>query len=300
MMYPEKILVSQLFSEQYTLIIKSDLAAVNAVMQSVTRLRWNIQFLSINEEELEFRLILLEQELLEANNPLIKEVASLTSAFSKLYNELHIICNHKGVIKNILNIKAILGKWQLVKAELQEIADGTPEIKNIILLNDSIFQNEKNLVDTVQKSEFFLLYFNHIFDVVLPSKKTKIILPNFFNTANVDWTKNITTKQTSIDNIIDIQFETTPSFLQANYNELAYAQFKDKIDIKNLTPTLLETGNYTINTKTGKVLEAYVKRKETTNNELLFSKLEYHFFSDEVERNPSFKSNIKNTELINN
>jgi hypothetical protein len=300
MTYLNKILVRQLFSEQYTLIIKSDLAAVNAVMQSITRLRWNIQFLSTTEEELEFRLILLEQELLEANNPLIKEVASLTSTFSKLYNELHIKSNHKGVISSILNAKAILSKWQIVKAELQEIANGTPEIKNIILLNDSIFQNEKNLIDTVQKSEFFLLYFNHIFDVVLPSKKTKIILPNFFNTANVDWTKNITAKQSPVENISDVHFETTPTLLQANYNELAYTQFKNNIDIKTLTPNLLETGNYTINTKLGKVLEAYIKRSETTNNELLFCKLEYHFFSDEIERDPSLKQNTKNTKLVNN
>ncbi len=278
-MVQTKIRIQDTFSEQYTLEITSSMMAVNAIMNSLTRVRWDLNIITVKEDFVELRLILLEHVLVEANNPLIKEIARLTSTFSRMYNELHLVIDHAGTIMEVVNMPSILAKWQAVKAELSEIAKNAPEVKDIIILNDSIFTNRENLIGYLQKSEFFLLYFNSIFNNRLPFDNIKFIMPNFLNTANLNWQKKITAESQD-KNIAALLVSARPVFVQSDFNERAYSQFKNSLDIKKLTPVLSEEGTYLIDTANGKVLEAFLKREEIVDEKQLFSRLEYKFISD--------------------
>ena len=278
-MFPSKIRIQENFSEQYTLEITSNMMAVNAIMKSLTRIRWDLNIIKVKEDFVELRLILLEHTLVEANNPLIKEIARLTSTFSRMYNELHLVIDHGGTILEILNMPAILAKWQLIKTELSEIAKSTPEIKDIIVLNDSIFTNHENLIGYLQKSEFFLLYFHSIFNNRLPYDNIKFIMPNFLNTSNINWQRKIAVVSMN-NNAATLQISSRPIFMQSDFNERAYSQFKNSLDINKLTPSIAETGNFLIDISKGKVLEATLKREEVADEKLLYSMLEYKFISD--------------------
>jgi hypothetical protein len=285
-MYPLQIKINKPFSEQYTLDIYSDLMAVDAKMNSQTQIRWDLNVIKVEESFIEMRLVLLDHVLLKANNPLIKEISKLTSTFSRMYNELHLVIDHKGNILEVLNLSSILAKWGQTKFELSEIANGAPEIKDIIILNDSIFLNKNNLITNLQKSEFFMLYFNSIFGNKLPYHNVNFIMPNFLNTANLNWEKKITCKETK-SNMADLEIITTPLFVQKDYNERAYSQFKNKMDIKKIIPSLLETGSYAIDIDSGKVFEATLKREEVADEQNLYSKLEYKFMSDSRLKDPN-------------
>lgn len=292
-MLNKRILIKEPFNEQYTLQIDSNMMAVNAIMRSKTQIRWDFTVIEVRQETLELRLILLDQALLESNNPLIKEVANLTRTFARMYNELHLITDHKGNIKQILNRSAILSKWQQTKAELGAIAENTPEIKNVVLLNDNTFQDEKKLIDTLQKSEFFMLYFNSFFGDILPYYDPGFIMPNFLNTANLRWVKEVKLKEGPQRNeFINLSLESRPIQMPADFNERAYIQFKDRLDIKKLKPELLETGEYSIELATGRVWESKLKRKEIADSIQLYSFVDYHFISDKAKQKAALQPNL--------
>jgi hypothetical protein len=294
-MNPLLIKINRPFSEQYTLDIYSDLMAVDAKMDSHTQIRWDFNVIKVEENFVEIRLILLDQILLKANNPLIKEIARLTSTFSRMYNELHLIIDHKGNILEVINMSSILAKWNQTKIELSKIAESTPEIKDIIILNDSIFLDKENLKGYIQRSEFFMLYFNSIFGNKLPYDNANTIMPNFLNTANVNWQKKIIAAEIR-KTIAEVELKTTPFFAQKDFNERAYSQFKNKMDISKIIPSLKETGNYKIDIDSGKVIEAVLKREEVADKEILYTKLEYRFVSDSMLK-IMVKNNVEKTAM---
>src|SRR5690606_37439971 len=118
------------------------------------------------------------------------EIAALTQAMSRMYNELHLTVNGNGKIKDILNRDIILSKWRQTRTEMEKIAENNPDLKNVIVLNDDIFNNKEKLIQVIQISEFFLMYFNKVYGHGVP-ETFKETSPNFFNTANVNWAYKI-------------------------------------------------------------------------------------------------------------
>lgn len=274
------------FSEQYTLFIDSDIKGVNVHMTSTSQLRWDFSVLKATNEEAEIRLILLDHILLEANNPLIKEIANLTKAFSRLYNELHLKIDGNGKIIEVINIDLILSKWRQTKNEMEEIAKNNPDIKNAIILNDNLFKDPQKLKEGIQNSEFFLMYFNKIFGKNIPSSYSNIAL-NFFNSANVDWKyhlKNISNPLLS-DNEVIIDLIGEPSLLSLEsigFKNRAYIQFANQIDLKKLNPVLQERGKYRVDQNTGRIVESSIVREEIADEDHLYTKMKYTFYSEEI------------------
>ncbi|WP_312076428.1 hypothetical protein [Chryseobacterium sp.] len=280
----ERFEIKKLFSEQYTLIIDSDIKAVNVHMTSSSQMRWDFSILNISEEYCEIKLILLDHILLESNNPLIKEVASLTNAFSRLYNELQLRVDHQGKILEILNMHVITSKWKQTKQEMENIAANNPEIKNAIILNDNVFGNKNKLVENIQSSEFFLLFFNKVYGKKIPGRFSENSL-NIFNSANVNWSYHLSLAHNpllSSDEII-IESSAEPSILlNIGFYNRAYIQFANQIDIKKLDTSLIEKGIYRIEKSTGRIIEASLSREEIAHPEDLYAKLKYTFYSDEI------------------
>lgn len=280
-----RIDIKKPFREQYTVFIDSDLMAINAVMKGKTQLRWDFEVVSIlPEETLEIRLLLLEQNILEANNPLVREVAAFTSTLASVYNELHLITDRKGKILKILNKDILVSKWKLIKNELVKIASHTPDIQNVVTINDNLFQDDGNLINSLQQSEFFLLYFNAIFGKLLPYSLSNYKMPNFLNTAVLPWDKKITFEgiDTATGNL-KIEVKSTPDFPFFNsFKETAYGQFKDKIDLAKIVPQLSEEGKYLVEEKTGRVLLSEIKREEMVAPGQLYTKVKYTFMCAEA------------------
>jgi hypothetical protein len=282
------------FSEQYTLIIDSDIKAVNVHMISRSQLRWDVSVLKVEEDFVEVKIILLDHILLEANNPLIKEIAALTNAFSRLYNELYLKINPEGKILEVLNMDIIKSKWRQTKAEMEKIAENNPDIKNAIVLNDNIFENQSKLIEGIQNNEFFLMYFNKIYGKKVPSNFKDNAL-NFFNSANVHWSfnlKNISNPLLSSDEMI-VELSGEPSvLLNIGFYNRAYVQFANQIDTSKLQTSLNEKGVYRVEEPTGRMIEASLTREEIADPENLYTKLKYTFYSDEI-----FKYKMSNEHL---
>ncbi|AZA53657.1 hypothetical protein [Chryseobacterium sp. G0201] len=276
--------IKEKFSEQYTLIIDSDIKAVNVHMTSRSQLRWDFSVLKVEEDFVEVKIIMLDHILLEANNPLIKEIAALTNAFSRLYNELHLRINNDGKAIQVLNMDIIRSKWSQTKAEMEKIAENNPDIKNAIVLNDNIFQNQEKLIEGIQNNEFFLMYFNKIYGRKVPSGFKDNAL-NFFNSANVHWSfnlKNSTNPLLSSDEMI-VELSGEPSILlNIGFYNRAYVQFANQIDTSKLQTSLNEDGIYRFDEITGRMIEASLTREEIADPENLYTKLKYTFYSDEI------------------
>lgn len=272
------------FSEQYTLIIDSDIKAVNVHMTSKSQLRWDFSVLKVEDDFVEVKIIQLDHILLESNNPLIKEIAALTNAFSRLYNELYLKINAEGKVTEVLNMDIIRSKWQYTKAEMESITENNPDIKNAIVLNDNIFQNPLKLMEGIQNNEFFLMFFNKIYGRKIPGNYKENAL-NVFNSANVYWSfnlKNISNPLLSSDEMI-IELSGEPSvLLNTGFYNRAYVQFANQIDIRKLDTSLSEKGIFRVDQTTGRMIEASLSREEIADHENLYNRLKYTFYSDEI------------------
>ena len=299
----KQLLIKQSYTEDYTLIIDSDMMAVNAKMQSKTQIRWNLNILKVSDTEVELKLILLDHILLESNNPLIKEIANLTKAFSRLYNELHLKIDQQGKILDVLNMDIILSKWKQTKAEMEKIAEHTPDIKNAIILHDSIFQDKAKLTQGIQASEFFMLHFNYVYGNDLPYDTKDISKPNFFNSANVQWSCFVNPMQELPTDAVSVSvnIDMSPFMpLGIGFYNRAYSQFANQIDITKLNTRLKETGTYKINPQTGKLLEARLYREEVADEKQLFTKIKYTLMSEPVYKEFIKDKTTQNTDATRN
>ncbi|PUV24400.1 hypothetical protein [Sphingobacterium athyrii] len=273
------------FSEQYTLFIDADIKGVNVDMRSRSQMRWNLNVINVQDDVIEIKLYLLDHILLEANNPLIKEIAQLTQAMSRMYNELHLTVDLEGKIRDILNREIILSKWRQTRGEMEKIAESNPEMKNVIVLNDDIFNNRSKLIQVIQISEFFLLYFNKVYGRTVPAS-FKETSPNFFNTANVNWgykIKNLDNPLlTSNETIIELTGEPATGLGGIGFYNRAYGQFANLIDISKLDTSLSEKGIYRFDKESGRLIEASLDRVEIADPEKLYNKMRYTFYSDEI------------------
>lgn len=271
------------FSEQYTMYIDTDLYGVNVKMESKTKLRWDFTVISISEEEIEVKLLLLDHVLLYTDNPIVKETATMTQVFSRMYNELHLIIDQSGTIRKILNLHVVRDKWKDVKKEMLAIAERTPDIKNAIQLHDSIFNDESRLIQGIQYGEFFMIYFNKFFNKNLP-KAEVLTGTNWFNTANVTWryTYEITRDYSNSDNNIILEVKGFPSeVLGAGFYQRAYFQFSQMKDIGKLTTELNESAKYEIEEETGRLIQARIYRNEIADSDL-YMKLTYTLMCEQI------------------
>ncbi|WP_124533514.1 hypothetical protein [Chryseobacterium sp. KBW03] len=287
------------FSEQYTMYIDTDLYGVNVKMESKTKLRWDFTVVSVNEGEIEVKLLLLDHILLHTDNPIVKETATMTQVFSRMYNELHLIIDQAGVIKKILNLHVVLDKWKDVKKEMVAIAERTPDIKNAIQLHDSIFNDESRLIQGIQYGEFFMIYFNKFFEKNLP--KSEILTgTNWFKTANVTWRYmyEIIRDYSNSDRNIILQVKGIPSVvLGAGFYQRAYLQFSQMKDIGKLTTELDETGKYEIEEETGRLIQAKIYRNEIADDDL-YMKMTYTLVCEEILKEKLLKEQELDTKQI--
>ncbi len=279
------IKIATAFYARYTLIVESDMMAVNVTMKSKVQIRWDFRVINLTDEAVEVELLLLDNILLESNNPLIKEIAGISQIFGRMFSELHLLIDHKGKIISVLNTEFIKNKWVQTKKEMLAIADANDEIKKVINLNDALFQNEEKLKASIQGSEFFIIYFNEVYNNNLPFAKSNIQKNNFFNTITIPWEhvvkveKGFDTEKSSAT--IMVQLKSLPAYKLDNaFYEKAYSQFAEQIDITKLKTELKEEGTYIIESSTGKLLEAVLQRNEIADAEKLFTKITYTLIAD--------------------
>jgi hypothetical protein len=273
------------FFARYTLLVESDMKAVNVVMTSKVQIRWDFRVVAVEENFVEIELLMLDNILLESNNPLIKEIAGISQIFGRMYNELHLITDHKGKILKVLNMGLIKSKWAQTKTDMQAIAENNAELKSVISLNDALFTNEEKLRAGIQGSEFFMVYFSEVYSNKLPFARNDIEKNNFFNTIKMPWDYNVQIQNNKqLENagptVIAEVIATPANKLKSDFYQQAYAQFAGQIDITTLHTNMSEVGTYIIEKETGKLLEALLQRNEIADTQKLFTKMTYTLLAD--------------------
>ncbi|OCA73867.1 hypothetical protein [Chryseobacterium arthrosphaerae] len=279
-MLHHKIIISQPFNEQYELVIETNSKLIDNHMTSRTIMRYDFTVIRCNENEIECRLILLDLFLDQSNNDLVKEIAQVTAAFNRMFNELHLKLSQKGEILQVLNMDLVLSKWQQTKAEMTAALSNNDELRKLIAVNDSLFTNKEKLAHTIQNSEFLHMYFGQVFNIELPKTK-RITGANILNTANLEWDMNISEQAGGHPDDIHILVNTYPVRpLSEGYLNAAYGQFKDRIDLDLLNFTMFQKEERYIDRNTGKLKQAIVEKVEEIGHEQLYQKFSYQMISD--------------------
>lgn len=278
------ILIRRPFQEQYTITIESEVNGVDIFVTSTVQLRYDFNVLKVEDNRIEVRLIQLDNILLEANNPMVREVAQISQVFGRMYSELHLVLDDKGSVLQVLNNELILSKWAQTKAEMEKHIAENDDLKNAISLNDAIFNSPDKVKIAVQANEFLRLYFGQVYGTVLPLK-TNFKGTNIFNTVNMDWTLSVNSSVPLPPlnglNSLTVTTKATPSItLNSKFYEEAYNQFATKIDIKSLKTVLLQEETRIIDYQTGRIQEAEAIKIEIADEKKLYNKLKYILKSD--------------------
>ncbi len=279
-MLHHKIIISQPFNEQYELVIETNSKLIDNHMTSRTIMRYDFTVIRCNENEIECRLILLDLFLDQSNNDLVKEIAQVTAAFNRMFNELHLKLSQKGEILQVLNMDLVLSKWQQTKTEMTAALSNNDELRKLIAVNDSLFTNKEKLAQTIQNSEFLHMYFGQVFNIELPKTK-RLTGANILNTANLEWDMNISEQNGNNPNDIHILVNTYPVRpLSEGYLNAAYGQFKDRIDLDLLNFTMFQKEERYIDRNTGKLKQSIVEKVEEIGHEQVYQKFSYQMISD--------------------
>lgn len=297
-----KIQIRQPFHDQYDLTIEMESKMINSHLTSQTKLRHDFNVISCNEEEIECRLVLLDIFLEKSNNDLIKEVAQLTAAFNRMFNELHLKISQKGKVLDILNLDIILSKWNQTKEEMKIAVANNDELKKLIALNDSLFTNPEKLKSAVQANEFLSIFFGQYFDQPIPNSKKTILGKNLFSTANIDWKYEFSSSPTLHSKVAEVSIGTKAvpsSTFSFGFNNAAYSQFKESLDINKLSPQLSEIAEHKIFYPSGQVLEARIKKLEIAHEKELYMKLDYSLISGTSKKSLKEKTILqKNSQSV--
>lgn len=283
MINDKRIKIRQPFRDQYTLSIDAEVNAIESTILSTVEIRYDFQVLSIKEDFVEVRLLVLESKVVKANNPMVKEVAQVSQVFGRMYNELHLQIAPSGKVLKVLNTDFILSKWAETKAEIQKHISGNAELEQAITLHDEIFNNADKVMIAVQANEFFAMYFGHVYDTDLPAAK-KIFGTNIFNTANLEWnlksecnsTLPVQGKETLIVNT-----KAYPQLpLSDGFCNAAYHQFKDKIKIDPVQIKMIQDEERLVEYESGRLRRSDVSKMEEVNPEKLYHKFKFTMVSD--------------------
>ncbi|KLT63712.1 hypothetical protein [Pedobacter sp. BMA] len=283
MLDDSKVRVKSPFNDQYTIIIESEVNGVDVHIHSKVQLRYDFSVLQASTDQLEVRLIQLDNVVLEANSPLVTEVAQVSQIFGRMYSELHLLLSAGGEVLEVLNIGLLLSKWKQTKAEMEKYILGNDALKDAIILNDEIFNNPEKIKIAVQANEFLRLYFGQVFNRDTLMKAT-VKGTNIFNTTSLDWT--VETRITPVasgsgDGLVQVDTIVLPAnAINKDFIKSAYGQFEGKIELSNLKPELSQHEQRVIDPVTGRLQEARVSKTEVADEARLYNKLTYTLNSD--------------------
>ena len=267
------------FSQRYTLVIRTDVLAGSLPIQTVTEIRWDLRVLRIGEEWTEIELITLDNELLETNNPYLRDLARMNQAFARMYGEIRVLIDRSGQVIRLLNEDVIRRKWASTKREMEEIDQQSDAIRGIVQMNDDIFTSPAKMVEAVQHNEFFDLYFSQVYGRRLPGEAPPRTKWNQFQQAKVEWGYDLNPDtalpaEASVPSVV-VEVKGYPlTRLDRNWIRTAYGAFQN-VDLEQLRPRLAELGKYVIEPRTGRLKEAYFLKEEVADPRFVFSKMEY-------------------------
>lgn len=279
------ISINEKFQAQYTLFIEMESMLVNALMKSKTEIRYDFSVLNIDMEGFECRLVQLDIFIQEANSNLIHEVAELTGAFNRMFNELHLKLDHTGKVIKVLNMELILSKWQQTKQLMQQAANKSDDLKDLIALSDSMFASPEKITQAIQANEFLQVYFGYVYGNEVPFSKTDTNRTNFLNTSYLPFKVSSTIDQeiNGLNNVKVVSNSVPYITLDMSFKKNAYKTFEDKIDLKSIKPEITENAVHSIDAKTGKLLNTTVVKKEIAEEQKLYVINKYTMVIDAYE-----------------
>lgn len=286
-MSDKQILIRQPFNEQYTLLIEMESMLVNSSLKSKTEARYDFSVIKLENNIIECRLVQLDLFIKESNNALIKEIADVTSAFNRMFNELHLKINNKGEITEVLNLNLILSKWDQTKAAMETAASKNEDLKKFIIINDNLFTDPEKIKIAIQANEFLQVYFGDAYGVDLPNMNKIVNRTNFFNTAYLQWKVSTMPVETSPYSSGMVTINTTGNPFKTpdqEFNKSAYKQFEEQLDTSKLNTTLSENASHMVDVKSGRLNKAEIIKKEVADHQKLFMYLKYSMKSDSANK----------------
>jgi hypothetical protein len=267
------------FTQRYTLTIRTDVMAGSLPIQTVTEIRWDLRVLRVEEEWTEIEVFTLDNELIETNNPYLRDLARMNQAFARMYSEIHVHIDRGGQVIEVLNEDVIRKKWAATKREMEAIDRQSDAIRGIVQMNDAIFTSPEKIVEAVKHNEFFDLYFNQVYGKRIPGETSPLVKWNQFQQVKVEWGYDLAadTPLPAAGNVhaVTVDLKGYPlTRLDKAWIKKAYGAFQN-IDPERLQPRLSELGKYVIEPKTGRLKNAYLLKEEVADPQLVFSKMEY-------------------------
>lgn len=273
-----KILLKERFNSKYKLIITSDIQTGNMSIKTKAEIRWNVKVKKIADGNIYIEIITLDNQLVESNNPLAKDIANMSQLFAKMYSELDLVITQKARLKHIRNMDLIKEKWNWIKNDLKEVQDQDPMISHVINLNEAQLSDDKILFEAINNNEFFQLYFHQLYGSPYHGVTNSVYRKNILNTILLEWQYRIDKVETNNHEFdvfaLEGFVETSKSDIKASYKDYSH------LELKKLTPEITEKGRYHLDPISGKIVKARLTKKEIVHPQLLHATINYELTNE--------------------
>lgn len=268
-----KIKIKEPFENKYRLTITSDIQTGSMPINTKAEIRWNVKVKSVSEDKVAIEVITLDNQLLESNNPMVKDIANMSQVFAKIYSELDFEIDKKAKLLKLLNIDLIKEKWSRIKNDLKEVESQDPMITQVISLNDDQLADNQTLFRAINNNEFFGIYFHHLYGNSYHSATDLVQNKNILNTILLKWAyriDKIENRDSKYDTFrINGFLKTSMSEIKKSYNVFSHLEAKD------LNPVFIEDGIYDLDPSSGKIIKAVLEKKEIVHPLLLHATIKY-------------------------
>lgn len=155
--------------KRYEMRMETGLTMGSISFTSSILYRWEVFLHKNTSDSYHISLLTLEHSLLENSSPALSDIYMATKTMMEMFNELNLITDKSGVIKEILNPDNIREKYERVKIQPLSFSGGVSlradQVYNIPL---SDITEQSKLIKRVQAMEFFDVFFSSIYGVKVP------------------------------------------------------------------------------------------------------------------------------------
>lgn len=261
--------------KKYKFTLESEVIVGSLYSKTSVENSWILQVQKIMEDTHILDLVTYDVALKECNEQGMKELFQITRYFQKIYDEVKVLVNLDGTIKQVMNPEQLIEKWKTMKLDsIQYFGDET-NLDQYFAVDDEAFSKPEFIKKLTSEIEFFLIYmqlggYGHKFNSYGELKRD-----NAFRTGQITWDLNFSGKDEIETGSSLGEMNVTGIFQPGkNWTKQAYGQVQF-LNIDEVKPDFNLKGKYIFYNNNGWLQKASLTMNEIVHPKLLFHKMNY-------------------------
>lgn len=248
--------------KRYEMVMETALTLGNIAVTSIISYGWEIFLEKNTTDSYHWNLLTLEHNMLENSSPALTDIFMATKTMMEMFNELRVVTDKSGQVKEVLNMQDIKTKYERVKKQQLSFSGGVSlRADQVYNIPETDISDTSRLLKRVQAMEIFTIFLSDLYGIKVPGNHYR---------ERVNYLQNLPyhlkLRANTTGNTANSQ--SRKIILQGNNMPVPSANLKKAVEglpFVNEHPLKFEatfTGNYSIDNKTGWLIHGEILTTE--------------------------------------